>query len=149
MKERLFQLIESLNLTNVQFADAIGIERSTLSHIKTERSKPSLELIYKIMKQYPEVNLEWLILGEGSMRHQSGDSREPNLFDQEIIEPNSAKAMDPVVSIPSPKAPEPILSVPTSSLKEEVKSVVNPSLEKRIERILVFYSDKTFDEYLK
>ena len=83
------------------------------------------------------------------MRHQSCDSREPNLFDQEIIVQNTSKSMDPIIPLQTYIAPEPITSVPIAPLKEEVKEVVNQLLEKRIERILVFYSDKTFYEYLK
>ena len=138
MKDRLFQLIESLNLSNVQFADSIGIERSTLSHIKTERSKPSLELVHKIVKQYPEVSLEWLILGEGSMKHHTGDSHEPNLFDQ--LE--NSITPEPVVVATPPVAnsivPEREISTPKAVALDSAFESVKHSSERRIERILVF-----------
>ena len=39
MKNRIFLLIETKELTPGKFADEIGVERSTMSHIKSDRSK--------------------------------------------------------------------------------------------------------------
>ena len=40
MKDCIFLLIETKELTFGKFADEIGVERSTMSHIKSDRSKP-------------------------------------------------------------------------------------------------------------
>lgn len=56
-----------MNLYNVsaaQFAETIGVPRSTISHILSGRNKPSLDLIMKILSTYPKVNAEWLITGK-------------------------------------------------------------------------------------
>ncbi|HOY30675.1 MAG TPA: hypothetical protein PKW80_02235 [Bacteroidales bacterium] len=55
------------NLTPSKFADEIGIQRSSMSHIMGGRNLPSLDLITKILKKYPDINSEWLIQGEGPM----------------------------------------------------------------------------------
>ena len=54
MKDRLFQLMDALEITPNAFAETLKIERSTLSHIKSERSKPSLELVRKVLLSYPD-----------------------------------------------------------------------------------------------
>ena len=46
-----------------QFAEEIGVQPSSISHILTGRNKPSVELIQKLLERYPEVNLRYLITG--------------------------------------------------------------------------------------
>ncbi len=67
MKQRVIEIIERKKLTPSRFADKIGVPRSTISHIISGRNKPSLELISKIADCFPEINLDWLIKGKGSM----------------------------------------------------------------------------------
>ena len=54
------------SLTSSQLADTIGVPRSSVSHLLTGRNKPSLDFILKLIKEYPEVNLYWLLNGKGS-----------------------------------------------------------------------------------
>lgn len=152
MKDRILQLVEEKNLTLGAFADEIGVERSTMSHIKAERSKPSLDVAQKILERYPEVNADWLILGKGPIYRQKTNSREPNLFDDfELIASsttqneqkteqktvtavaqstqNSAATAQNVVSAPAP-APA-------------------PTKQRCISRVILFYDDGTFEEVIR
>ncbi|MCM4152522.1 XRE family transcriptional regulator [Arenibacter sp. N53] len=47
------------------FADTIGVQRSGISHLLAGRNKPSLEFVLKVVSSFPEVDLYWLIYGEG------------------------------------------------------------------------------------
>jgi antitoxin component HigA of HigAB toxin-antitoxin module len=47
------------------FADKIGVQRSSLSHLLSGRNKPSLDFI-KILDVFPDVDLYWMINGKGS-----------------------------------------------------------------------------------
>ena len=47
------------------FAEKIGVQRSSISHILSGRNKPSLDFILKILSAYPEVDLYWLFNGKG------------------------------------------------------------------------------------
>jgi len=60
-------ILKTQNLTSSQFADEIGVQRSNISHILSGRNNPSLEFVTKIIKRFPDLNLEWLIFGKGSM----------------------------------------------------------------------------------
>ena len=51
------------NLTASAFADEIGVQRSSMSHILSGRNKPSLELIQKVLSRFPKVSADWLIAG--------------------------------------------------------------------------------------
>lgn len=83
MKDRIILLIKAKNFTAAQFADEIGVQKSGISHIISGRNNPSLDFVQKILIRFPEVNMEWLIMGQGPMF--SGDSVrftpvEPTLF---------------------------------------------------------------------
>lgn len=74
MTDRISLLIKAKNLSAAQFADEIGVQRSSISHLMSGRNKPSLDLIQKTLQRFPEVSTEWLLFGKGEM------VRELNLF---------------------------------------------------------------------
>ena len=66
MIDRLRLLMDYYSLSSSQLAEAIGVPRSSISHLLTGRNKPSLDFILKLIKEYPDVNLYWLLNGKGS-----------------------------------------------------------------------------------
>lgn len=66
MKDRIKQIIEREEMTQSQFADFIGVNRPTLSHILAGRNNPSMEVVMKIHHSFPKINILWLIDGKGS-----------------------------------------------------------------------------------
>ncbi|MCG2461349.1 helix-turn-helix domain-containing protein [Flavobacteriaceae bacterium F89] len=64
--KRLEKIIQFHNMSASQFADRIGVQRSSISHLLTGRNKPSLEFVMKLVTEFPEVNLYWLLYGQGS-----------------------------------------------------------------------------------
>jgi len=77
MTDRISLLIKAKNLSAAQFADEIGVQRSSISHLMSGRNNPSLDLIQKTLQRFPEVSTEWLLFGKGEMVH------ELNLFDSQ------------------------------------------------------------------
>ena len=77
MKDRILEIIKYYNLSSSQFANEIGIQRSAISHILSGRNKPSLDLILKILNKFPEINTDWLILGNGEMIKNRDESNIP------------------------------------------------------------------------
>jgi len=73
MVDRILLILKVKNLTASKFADEIGVQRSSISHILSGRNLPSLDLIQKILKTFPEVSSEWLLNGVGPM------SKTPNM----------------------------------------------------------------------
>ncbi|MGA0042205.1 MAG: helix-turn-helix domain-containing protein [Flavobacteriaceae bacterium] len=68
MVSRIKSLLENLQLSPSAFADSIGVQRSSLSHILSGRNKPSLDFVIKVLHQYPEVDLYWLITGTNDLK---------------------------------------------------------------------------------
>lgn len=64
--KRLDSLLEYYNLNAASFADKIGVQRSSLSHLLSGRNKPSLDFILKILEVFPEVDLYWILNGKGT-----------------------------------------------------------------------------------
>ncbi|NCC74326.1 MAG: helix-turn-helix domain-containing protein [Sphingobacteriia bacterium] len=71
MLERIKQIMEQQRLNASQFAEKIGIQRSTLSHILSGRNKPSLDVVQRILAEFPDVDAEWLLNGVGSVVYRS------------------------------------------------------------------------------
>ncbi|MGL5959705.1 MAG: helix-turn-helix transcriptional regulator [Bacteroidales bacterium] len=67
MKDRISQFIAYANITPAMFADKIGVQRSSISHIMAGRNKPSYDLTQKILLNFPLISAEWLLLGIGNM----------------------------------------------------------------------------------
>ena len=61
------ELLDWQQLSPTQFADRIGIGRPVISHILSERNKPSLDVIRSIKVAFPEVSTDWLLSGSGPM----------------------------------------------------------------------------------
>lgn len=132
--KRLKKVIDYYDLSASAFADQLGVQRSSISHILSGRNKPSLEFVMKILSNFPEVELYWLLNGKGSF---------PATDENKI-----AAASAP---ISKPKTEE--TSVQQSlSLEEKVASTFPSQItasEKDIAKIVIFYTDGTFEAYQK
>ena len=66
MRERIKQIIEREGMSQSQFADFIGVNRPTLSHVLAGRNNPSLDIMMSIHRKFPQINVLWLFDGVGS-----------------------------------------------------------------------------------
>ena len=67
MLDRIKIWIESKGLKSSSFADKIGVNRATISHILSGRNKPSIDFLQKMIFSFPDLNLNWIVSGEGFM----------------------------------------------------------------------------------
>lgn len=136
-KDRIEALIRHEGLSLSQFANEINIQGSTLSHIMSGRNNPSLDVMKRILERFPNINPDWLIFGKEPRFRQISQSHEmPSLFDEPEL---SASSVASSVQVPE------TLSISTE-MKEE-KTVVQSS--RTITRVVIFYSDNTFEEIAK
>ena len=165
MINRIELILKTQNLTPTQFADAIGIQRSSLSHILSRRNNPSLDFVTKLLTRFPEISSEWILTGKGQMLKlgtflPSGTSPElsselpsettlPDAKSPEFEWNNLDEAPRAAESQLAPSQPQEALpppSTPTGSGQIKI-----PPVDKRdnsdIERIIVFFTDGTFRSY--
>lgn len=67
MKDRIRQLMEALNMTQQTFAKFIGMSTATLSNIYNGKTKPTLNTVEAIRSKFPNINIDWLMFGNGTM----------------------------------------------------------------------------------
>lgn len=140
--DRLNYFLENSGISKSQFADNCNIPRPTASQILSGRNKKiSDEIIAKVHIMYPQLSIMWLMFGEGNMltskevpfapHKNSENSLFENNFDtgeKEYLS-NVAEANVPPV-IPFQKRQ-------------------TFSASKTISKIVVFYSDNSFEEFHK
>ena len=127
--ERIKQLMQDYELSAAAFADTIGVQRSSISHILSERNKPSLDFILKILDAYPSVSPAWLLKGiasKDSVATSDNQSVLPTAHQEEV------------------RATE--IPVPKNAPKEG--GIVESTTTKQVERIIVCYNDGTSSTYL-
>lgn len=159
MKDRLLKFLVAENISATQFADDIGVQRSSVSHILAGRNNPSFDFIQKTLSRYPHLNAEWLILGKGGMFHHNEPPRK-DLF-TEAPSPPASVNVPPVTSdssadiISSRNRPPSVYDAYTSAMEsgngphsmEGADTPENTEKPFEIERIIVFYSNRTCREY--
>lgn len=64
LNEKIKRFIIDKDLTSTKFADEIGVPRPSISHILSDRNKPSLEIVQKMYRRYPELGFNWFIEDE-------------------------------------------------------------------------------------
>jgi len=142
MKERIEKFLRLEGISSAKFADELGIQRSSVSHILSGRNNPSLDLIQKFLNRYDKINTDWLILGKGEMYRSDKNISNLSLFD--TMQPESLKIEQIIEKNSESKAP---IIDPNTNIKQQINAFEEKT-DKRIIKIVTFYTDKTFDEYL-
>ncbi|TRO66576.1 helix-turn-helix domain-containing protein [Christiangramia sabulilitoris] len=128
---RLNKILDYYDLSAAAFADNIEVGRSSISHILSGRNKPSLDFVMKVVKNFPEVELYWLLNGKGKFpatKESVPETVPPKIEDQ------------PISSAPVEKKVQ----------KNPVDQISNfPSAKsgKQIQRIVIFYKDGSFEAF--
>ena len=68
MNKRFQKWLNYNDLNSNKLAENINVSRATISHIMSGRNKPSVDFLHKILNKYPDLNLNWLVTGNGSMK---------------------------------------------------------------------------------
>ena len=123
--QKLEKILDYFQLSASAFADKIGVQRSSLSHLLSGRNKPSLEFVIKITEAFPEVDLYWFLFNKGSFPKS-----------------NSAETFSMNEEIPLKKSEE------TNKAEVAKPEKINFQNHEDVEKIVVFYKNGTFKTYL-
>ena len=95
MKERLQTILNLEKLSAAQMAALLMIQRSTLSNLLSGRNNPSYDFILAIMTKLPNLNIEWLLRGEGRpYKNPDLNFRGERLDDANKIRQNDTKEIE-------------------------------------------------------
>ena len=130
---RLQKIMNYYEINASTLADSLGVLRSSISHLLSERNKPSLDFVLKITEKYPEIDLYWLLYGKGSFPKE-----EPREEPKEKLPPKK------VTPIAPPEIPFPPIAPPQEKPIE--KNVPLKDIPKKgVQKIIFFYKDNSFE----
>ena len=149
MNDRLQQFLTMENLSPARFAEELGIQRSGVSHLLSGRNKPSFEFLQKMMKVFPDVNYEWLILGKGRPYKSDRSVPENSSIPEFFTEPDDSSTFENEDLFVDNQGFG--TEIPPSQLAENrIKALPSMPTQsesgKKIARIIVFFTDGTFEE---
>jgi len=129
--KRLKKVLEYYQLSASQFAEKIQVQRSSISHLLSGRNKPSLDFVLKVLENFEEVELYWLLNGKGSFPKKTNTLDYPtSLFEE--TKPNTEATNSKIQNDQAP-----------TKLQNAI--IQNTNIE--IDRIVIFYKDGTFKQY--
>ena len=141
--KRLEFIMDHFSLSASSFADKIGVQRSSISHLLSGRNKPSLDFIIKILGVFPELDLYWLLNGTGSFLKINSD---------EINQ--KAAAAPSTLPIENDKNESLEISyLEKNAIKENQKitthtnSFVQNLNDRQLYKIVLFYTDGTIEDF--
>ena len=126
MNHRLQQFINAENLTQSQFAERLGVAKASVSHILAGRNKPGYDFIESLSRQFPNLNLEWLIGGRGRMYKITG--QESQIRPENEDSPSISHSED-----------GDYFNGPSETIEIQAESP-------KIVKVVVFYDNGTFQE---
>ncbi|MCQ2960504.1 MAG: helix-turn-helix domain-containing protein [Bacteroidales bacterium] len=126
INSRVMEVMNLKRLSPSQFADMMKVNRASISQLASNRNKPSIGFLMNLLHTFPDIDANWLLLG--TVR----------------IVPESRREFEKDFSIEKREMP----MVEKEELPDEsvVVSEKTTPVRKEIEKIVVFYTDKTFSE---
>lgn len=126
--KRITIILEEQQLNSSAFADTIGVQRSSISHVLSGRNKPSLEFILKTVRAFPAYSTDWLLFGKESetpANYPSPINQKPHAAVQEMTFSDQPTTEElPAAPVPTPKS------------------------QAGIDKIVLLYKDGRFTEYI-
>lgn len=135
--KRLQIIIDHYQLSAASLADKIAVQRSSISHLLSGRNKPSLEFVLKLVRQFPEVNLYWLLNGTGnfpSALSESDTSKSQHLISLEGNNESQRLSNEKTTDIPK-------------TLKEQMLHSAHNNTQDEIDAVIICYKNGNFKSY--
>jgi transcriptional regulator with XRE-family HTH domain len=158
MKDRIRQLMESQHLSQQEFADKLEISPASLSSIFNERTRPTLNHVDAIKRSFPNINLSWLLYGDGEMfssgqqnasvndAAQAGSPTQTQLPGNDLMLDFSSPAPTPPVGRTA-QMPQAAPSRTDVGHDLQFQKIVDIK-QRKITEIRIFYDDQTWETFL-
>lgn len=150
MREKLLNLMKSEQLSPSRLAELLGIQPSGISHLLSGRNKPSFDLVQKILRRFPHINPDWLLLDSDQMyrdEHQSlenGVASTSELPHNGITENGNVMALNSAISANGNSSQN---MSPTQSLGLPSLVAQLATSNKSVKRVIVLFDDHTFESF--
>jgi transcriptional regulator with XRE-family HTH domain len=136
MKDRINKIMEMKGMNSSQFAVATGLNPATLSNILSGKTYPSTEVVTKILEKFSDISSDWLLLGKGEILRTGGP---PSVSDNQLQFSFEGKANERNTVKKEPET--------SKNIEKEIIYIEKPV--KTIDKLLIFYSDNSFETFIK
>ncbi|MBO5464791.1 MAG: helix-turn-helix transcriptional regulator [Alistipes sp.] len=144
MREKLQKLMASEQLTASRFAELLGIQPSGVTHLLGGRNKPSFDLVQKILRRFPHINPDWLLLDSEQMYRADAEltNDQPNQTSNEVAE-------TPVNVEKISAAQNTTISEGSTSANNSIErlATIGAVNRKNVKRVIVLFDDHTFESF--
>ena len=137
------RIMQESGLSNSEFALKIGVSPASLSHIFSGRNRPSLEVIIRINRAYPDISLPWLLYGEGQMNVAENVAPDASQTAENAISADTTTGGQDFRKENASANPN---FIPKEIIREEIKYVDKP--HPKITEIRVYFDNGTFEVFL-
>lgn len=155
---RLRSLIDSLGLTDSQFADSCSISRPTLSLLLSGKNKKISDvMLSQIHEAFPNVSILWLLFGEGDkfLKTKNDDNNEINHSENSLFQDNDTEPDEQLNLINVRQLEEIVQQVVNKSFESSILTIENiirkkhePISQRKVSKIMVYYDDSTFEAFV-
>lgn len=155
VNDKIKQILIDKSLSPSVFADEIGVQRSSISHILSGRNRPSFDIIQKVIRRFPDLGYDWIMeddsheepvsFGNVSTRRAVPASQVNPVYGRDTRLTNSLPQDSQLQPKLNMTRVEPAKQIPIS--ETPLSTPLRIPAEKTVERILIFYTDGTFREY--
>lgn len=155
---RLRTLIEALGLSDSQFADSCSISRPTLSLLLSGKNKKISDvLLSQIHQAYPQVNIMWILFGEGEVfENKDKASEKEKIGDENQKFSNKVQNDEEQLNLVNVKQLENIIQTVVNKSVEQsfrnmedlILKIEEPRTFRKVDKITVYYDDSTFDSFI-
>lgn len=142
--KRMQKIMARNDLNASSFAERINVGRSSISHILSGRNKPSLDFVINTVKEFPEVDFDWLLNGKGTYPKSEAPSTPPTESSTPTAIPKN-KAMESSRPDPMQTASQDLFSTPDH--KEATHTPVIGK-GKNIQKVILLYDDGSFEYFI-
>ena len=143
MREKLLNLMKSEQLTASKLAELLDIQPSGISHILSGRNKPSFDLVQKILRRFPRVNPDWLLLDKDEMYRTIDIEPKPAALQCiSTDELDGTMQQSPASGMTAPATNSTSASTPA----QQIAAAYAPK-SGNVKRVIVLFDDHTFESY--
>ena len=143
MREKLLNLMKSEQLTASKLAELLDIQPSGISHILSGRNKPSFDLVQKILRRFPRVNPDWLLLDKDEMYRTIDIEPKPAALQSiSTDELDGTMQQSPTSGMTAPATNSTSASTPA----QQIAAAYAPK-SGNVKRVIVLFDDHTFESY--
>ena len=152
--------METQHMNQQTFSKMTGISTASLSSIFNGRTNPTLMHVEAIRNKFPNINLNWLLYGEGGMFVPTANPTPTSLFDDADQVNNPTPQTVPEAPQKTDILTERLLNFDEQTVHSAPQQIANtrkvqqPTFAiqstplRRITEIRVFYDDQTWESFV-